>query len=229
MLKVYGRKKVISQKYFLFDWINQKLKERTWEDWKISEKKYLVSFLPLLDGVYLKQTAKELGISYGVLRNYLSERKVKKLTKIHVEEFVKVFLNRIVEKYKRGEEYDELIKEAIRIFSEWLIANIIESVGKDKIPIFKTEEEALVPISPLIINLFDKIANVTKAERKKTYFITSMSSLTVRLSALRGYLKNVGDKEFIGSGKKKILPFMDHICEIAGDMLEEIGKVKRII
>ena len=65
------------QKYFLTEWINRKLKRKEWEEYGVSEKKYVISFLPLISKnlIYLKDEAKRLGVSYGVIRKFLVRKR----------------------------------------------------------------------------------------------------------------------------------------------------------
>jgi hypothetical protein len=84
---------------FLQTWINDQMNKAPWTAEGISEKKYLISFMPLFNTEYggLKRSAKDLGMSYGVLRKFLSEDKVKMLAEKHTAEYARYFCDSIID------------------------------------------------------------------------------------------------------------------------------------
>ena len=152
------------------------------------------------------------------------------MTEIHIREFTQVFYDEIVRKFKVKSQsrnlFKELLIEAVTIYSDLLIANII-LVSAYHTPSISEDVDVFGKSYALNINLLDKMAEIMKEEDRKSYLIASTSSLTMRLSTLHTFFEKEDAKEW-HKRKKEILLFMKSATETAKELIEEMGKVKAV-
>jgi len=73
--------------------IERKVVGFEWELWGVSRIKFIISLIPLMSKKVAtkKEWADELGVSYNVLRKFLSEEKVRKIVATHAEHFSRYY------------------------------------------------------------------------------------------------------------------------------------------
>ncbi len=171
---------------FLNTWIQNQMTTRPWKDEGISEVKYLISFMPLFDMGYgdRKSAAKNLGVKYGVLRKFLSEAKVKRLSARHLKEFTEHFCNKIILESANDTHFESLLDEFTTSYSETLLCTIFKIIKIQAVKNLSSEEvesnlSAFAHRYPLILM---KSAEKVRAVDKKKYLIARTMLLELFLS-----------------------------------------------
>jgi hypothetical protein len=171
---------------FLYKWINNQMNKRTWEDEGISEIKYLISFMPLFDMGYgdRKSAAKNLGVKYGVLRKFLSEAKVKQISKRHLKEFSNHFCNKLILLPVNEPHFESLLDEFRTSFSESLLCTIFKTIKIRALKHFSRKENesglsACAHIYPLMLM---KYAEKVRTVDRKKYLLARTMLLELFLS-----------------------------------------------
>ena len=255
----YSNKKTgkrLKHKIIVGDWINEKLKNKEWEDYGVSDVKYYISFLPMLNKKKLnkKDAAKSLGVSYGVLRKFLSEKKVKDLLNRHIEEFSKFFSKMIISQLKKelpkikklsednvdnpemlwwSKKTENSIRELGTFYSEKLIYEIMRkfsvaqelALSKSSFPLYTLIDIPLARLKEIISLRF-------KADGKmKLYLTTRMEGLREILLYSYAGLSHMmdakkKDEEIRLSSIDVLLSTTKFAKNITSEMLEEIMKLK---
>jgi hypothetical protein len=175
-----------AKELLLHKWMNNQMTKRPWEDEGVSEVKYLISFLPLFDLGYgdRKSVAKNLGVKYGVLRKFLSEEKVKRLSERHIKEFTNHFCNKIILLSVKDTNFGSLHDEFTTSYSEtllWAIFKMIKNQALKSISL-KEDKSGLSAFAHMYPIMLMKFAEKVRAVDKKKYLIAQTLLLELFLS-----------------------------------------------
>lgn len=234
--------KKIRKKSLLVKWLNKKLKQKEWADHEISKAKYEVSFVPLVNKDCLKKQeyARNLGISYGVMRKFLSEKRVKKLAEEHAEGFSRFFCDKLALEFKNthmdkkpsGHTRDRFTIEMGVEYSELVIGKIIEKLQL-QIPEPSSAWFGLTVVRNSVLNLLG--TRFKDVGKKKMYLMARVRYLYELSILMEGCLGVVRDgiKKETKENKPKVLHLLNGCIslakqykEVTVEMNDEIKKMR---
>lgn len=119
----------------LLKWITEQEKMQEWESLEMSHEKFLTSFIPLfVKRCFDRETfSKNIGITHGTLRVFLTHEAIQKLQKKHILVYATEFINAL--KYKNNatflNEWNDFYSRELKMEVLKLIKNQIDFLRND--------------------------------------------------------------------------------------------------